>query len=305
MYGKWQMGHMALDQYTIKHNRTVDHMRRVDPAIKIIGVGRSGLWSEVMLAECGERLDLLSEHIYARIRPQYTLREKLYLLSHRITGKIARYRQIVASSPIARERDIDLSLDEWNYWYGPQLFGEIGTRFYYQDALGVAICLHEFFRNSDMVAMAHYAQTVNVLGCIKTSKTAAEFATTALPLHLYRAEYGTIPVEVNGAPESIDVAAALAEDGTAVTVAVVNATLETARLRFDFSGGEVSKSSAKWAIDSDDLMAYNTPGKPRNVDIVKSNVPEPTDSLTLAPTSIALWRFPVKVADKSAGIYMK
>ena len=31
-------------------------------------------------------------------------------------------------------------------------------------ALGVAAGLHEFYRQSDLIQMAHYAQTVNVIG---------------------------------------------------------------------------------------------------------------------------------------------
>ena len=42
--------------------------------------------------------------------------------------------------------------------------------------------------------MANYAQTVNVLGCIKTSKTAAALDTTGLVLMLYRKHFGTLPV---------------------------------------------------------------------------------------------------------------
>ena len=39
MYGHWQLGHMALDQYVIKHNLFADAMREVDPSIYIIAPG--------------------------------------------------------------------------------------------------------------------------------------------------------------------------------------------------------------------------------------------------------------------------
>jgi alpha-N-arabinofuranosidase len=69
-------------------------------------------------------------------------------------------------------------MDEWNYWYGEPVYGEIGCAYRLKDALGVAIGLHEFFRNSDVITMANYAQTVNVIGAIKTTKTTAFFDTT-------------------------------------------------------------------------------------------------------------------------------
>ena len=39
MYGHWQMGHMAPEQYTIKHNLFADAMRAVDPSIYIVAPG--------------------------------------------------------------------------------------------------------------------------------------------------------------------------------------------------------------------------------------------------------------------------
>ena len=78
----------------------------------------------------------------------------------------------------------------------PYVYGELGCVYDLADALGVAAGLHEYFRNSDIIQMAHYAQTVNVIGCIKTTKTDAFFDATALPLMLYRHHFGTIPVEV-------------------------------------------------------------------------------------------------------------
>ena len=46
------------------------------------------------------------------------------------------------------------------------------------------------FRNSDLFVMANYAQTVNVIGAIKTTKTAAEMEPTGLVLQLYRQRFG-------------------------------------------------------------------------------------------------------------------
>ena len=46
--------------------------------------------------------------------------------------------------------------------------------------------------------MANYAQTVNVIGAIKTTATAAEMEATGLALALYRRHFGTLPVKVEG-----------------------------------------------------------------------------------------------------------
>jgi len=60
--------------------------------------------------------------------------------------------------------------------------------------------------------MANYAQTVNVIGAIKTTPTAAEMESTGLALALYRRHFGTLPVKVDGAPAPLDVAAAWTPD---------------------------------------------------------------------------------------------
>ncbi len=96
------------------------------------------------------------------------------------------------------------------------------TSYFMKDALGIARGLHEYFRNSDLYFMANYAQTVNVIGCVKTTKTAAGLATTALPLMLYRKHYGEIPLAVGKHDGSLDVTAALTADKKYLTIAVVN-----------------------------------------------------------------------------------
>ena len=124
-------------------------------------------------------------------------------------------------------------MTEWNYWYGPYFFGELGTRYYHKDALGIAIGLHEYFRHSDIIFLANYAKTVNVIGCIKTSKTAAAFETTGLALKLYRNHFGTLPVAVNGDTAGLDIAAAWTSDKKTLTIAVVNPAEEKSDLTID------------------------------------------------------------------------
>ena len=66
MYGKWQLGHMPLEEYVKKHNRVAEAMWNVDKSIKLIGVGEVGKWSETMLKVCSDYMNLISEHIYCK-----------------------------------------------------------------------------------------------------------------------------------------------------------------------------------------------------------------------------------------------
>ncbi len=196
MYGDWQLGHMPLSEYVKKHNRVVDAMRAVDPKIVPIAVGAVGDWTKEMLTQSVAHMELLSEHTYWQSKPDVPAHvEQAVVAIRQIADAHRAYRKAL---PSLKGKDIRIALDEWNYWYGPNEYGELGTRYFLQDGLGAAAALHEMFRNSDIFFMANYAQTVNVIGAIKTTPTAAEMEPTGLVQQLYRARFGVTPVEVAG-----------------------------------------------------------------------------------------------------------
>jgi alpha-N-arabinofuranosidase len=185
-------------------------------------------------------------------------------------------------------------MTEWNYWYGRHLFGELGTQYFHKDGLGIARGLHEYFRNSDIIFMANYAQTVNVIGCVKASKTAAAFETTGLVLKLYRQQFGTLPVAISGDPYPLDVAAAWTADRKALTVAVVNPTEHEQELPVQIQGARLAGTGQLWLIAHSDPMAYNEPGKEPQVVIQEKKVSNIADRLTVPPLSISLYKLAVR-----------
>jgi alpha-N-arabinofuranosidase len=136
---------------------------------------------------------------------------------------------------------------------------------------------------------------VNVIGCIKTSKTAAAFATTGLPLALYRRRFGTIAVRVLGHPVPLDVAVALTADRRHATIAVVNPTPKTRTLRLDVQGGTLAGEAKRFLITGKDPMAYNEPGKPPAVRIAEGRAAafDPA-AIEAPPASIALFVVPLR-----------
>ncbi|MBN2376539.1 MAG: hypothetical protein JXD22_09065 [Sedimentisphaerales bacterium] len=288
MYGGWQLGYMKLEHYVLKHNQVVEKMQQVDPTIKTIGVGSVGDWSRGMLVSCSDNMDLLSEHFYCLGRTDVAqhVRQIPNNIKH-IADAHRQYRKTINS---IKGKDIRIALDEWNYWYGKHVYGELGTRYFLNDALGIAAGLHEYFRNSDIYFMANYAQTVNVIGCIKTTKTEAGFATTALPLMLYRKEFGTIPVKVGDAGNDLDVAAALTKDKRSLTVAVVNPTWNTCKLTFDLEGIRSSDKAKTWVIAGDNPFLYNTPGQEEKVSIKAAESTDLSKEVTLKPLSITMYK---------------
>jgi alpha-N-arabinofuranosidase len=292
MYGDWQLGHMPLADYVKKHIRFAQAMRAKDPSIKLIAVGEVGPWSEGMLANAADFMDYMSEHFYVQSQPG--------LMSHvglapaavrRIADAHRRYQKTI---PALKGKLVPIVQDEWNYWYGPHVYGELGTQYFLKDALGIAAGLHEFYRNSDIFFMANYAQTVNVIGAIKTSKTAAVLDTTGQVLALYRNHYGSIPVKVGGAPEPLDVAAAWKDGKKVLTIAIVNPTMTAQRLPLSVKGARLPATAKLFLITGADPMSKNVPGKEPEVKIVETEAAPIGSPLTVPPMSVSLYEITVR-----------
>ena len=206
----------------------------------------------------------------------------------------AAHRAYRASIPELAGRDIRIAMDEWNYWYGPYIYGELGVQYHLKDALGVARALHAFFRASDLYFMANYAQTVNVIGAIKTSRTAATLDTTGLVLKLYRTRFGSIPVPVTMGPPALDVSAALTEDGTALTISVVNPTPSAQRLTLTIGSPRPSGAGTQWVITGSDPTAANVPGQLPGVTLTEKVLPADLSRLDAGPYSVTMYRLELR-----------
>jgi alpha-N-arabinofuranosidase len=292
MYGDWQIGHMPLEKYVEKHRKVVDAMRAVDPKIQLVAVGAVGEWSRTMLGSAASHMTHISEHTYWQDKPEVPAHvAQTPEAIRRIAEAHRGYRRELAS---LKGRDVRIALDEWNYWYGPNEYGELGTRYFLQDGLGVAAGLHELFRNSDLLFMANYAQTVNVIGAIKTTPTAAELEATGLALALYRRHFGTLPVKVAGAPVPLDVAAAWTDGRSALTVAVVNPSAEARRVTLEISGAQVKGVARRFVLTGADRRSYNAPGRPRGVTVVQTSLTEDGSTLDVPPLSVVLHVLPTR-----------
>lgn len=289
MYGRWQLGFMPQDQYIKKHNEAAAAIWKIDPKAQLVAVGELGTWTQNMFKGSASSMSLLSEHIYAKELPDPIAHAKQ--LADQIKVRAEAHRKYRKEIPELAGKDIRIAMDEWNYWYGPYVFGELGVRYRLKDGLGVALGLHEFYRNSDLFFVANYAQTVNVLGAIKTTPTASAFEATGLVLKLYRKEFGTIPVSIAQQPEGLDVSAAWNADRSNLTLSVVNLTDKADSITLEFAGGAFKESVRKFEISGTDLQAYNDPGKPLPITIQESAEDAPGGKLNIAPRSATIYRF--------------
>jgi alpha-N-arabinofuranosidase len=292
MYGDWQLGHMSLDEYVKKHKTVVDAMRTVDRSIELVGVGALGDWSRRMLTDCSSHMAMISEHVYWQSKP--SLLEHVGQARDSIRKIAEGHRAYRKEIPSLKGKNVRVALDEWNYWYGPNEYGELGTRYFLDDGLGIAVGLHEMFRQSDIYAMANYAQTVNVIGAIKTTPTEAEMETTGLVLALYRKHFGVLPLAVTGEQGDLDVAAARSADGRAITLAVVNPTEDAAKVSLGFAGAEAAGAVRRWTITGPTRRAFNAPGQPRQVTVAEETLGALGESVSVPPLSVVLYEIPVR-----------
>ncbi len=288
MYGQWQLGVMPQSEFIKKHNDAAAAIRRIDPNAKLIAVGSVGDWSRNMLAGSADFMNLLSEHFYCKLKPDPIEHAK------QLRGEVKRiadaHRAYRKEIPQLAGKNIPIAMDEWNYWYGNYVFGELGVRYRHKDGLGVALGLHEYFRNSDLYFMANYAQTVNVLGAIKANGSAAALETTGLVLKLYRNEFGTIPIAIRDQPADLDISAAWTEDRQTLTVAAVNLTNETKQFKVDFPGVSLASAAKLWTIASSDMDAFNDPSNPPVVQIESSETNIAGNTLRIPAQAVVLYR---------------
>jgi alpha-N-arabinofuranosidase len=288
MYGDWQLGHMPLEQYTKKHNEAVKAMWKVDSSIKPIAVGEVGEWSRTILENSSDYMSLISEHIY--VKEKVNIPEHSSQLAKAIREKADAHRKYRKEIEGLAEKDIDIAMDEWNYWYGDYIYGELGVRYYLRDALGAARAFHEYYRNSDIIFMANYAQTVNVIGAIKTNDTTSTFAATGMVLKLYRNTFGSIPVEISGDMGDLDVFAALTDNKDSITISIVNPTGSEKKLNIDLPEVRNKSKAIKWEIHHPNPAGYNEPGKKTEVDIERKNVNIELNKLSIKKYSLAIYK---------------
>ncbi|WP_404422252.1 alpha-L-arabinofuranosidase C-terminal domain-containing protein [Nibricoccus sp. IMCC34717] len=311
MFGTWQLGFMQLSHYVEKHNRVARAMRKADPSIRLIGVGdiatinakhdpdqakRGITWSEGMLEASAEYMDLISEHFYEGRLP-WTKEESIALedlsarLKNAIRSKAVAHRQLQARLPNLKGRTVPIAMDEWNYWHRDHTYGEIGCVFDWADGLGVARGLHEFFRNTDIIGMATYAQTVNVIGAIKTTRTVAELETTGVVLALYRAHFGSRPLEAPEELGGVDVSAALNERGDRLTLGFVNIQREPRQLTVALAGSKPGLGKG-WLVAAPTPETRNEPGVARQVKAAEVASVDP-QQITVPALSVLIVELPL------------
>lgn len=273
MFGDWQLGHVPVRQYALRNNEYVREMRKVDPHIRAIVVGAPGGWNDVIFPECSGYMNLISGHFYAAPSSpsnpaEYESRFIQYSdeVAEGIRGIVNDFKpRLGNAAPDAKK--VRLAIDEWG-------LGGNGGFFCLGDAIAVARGMNELLRSANYVTMANWAQTVNVLGAINTTKNYASMNPIGYVLELYRKhmEGDLIPMTWSGSPLVDGVAVKDPKTG-AINVALVNYSPDSGQsVAIHIDGMNAKLNVTGWRIDGPTLEALNIPGVPNEV------TPEPIRS---------------------------
>lgn len=294
MYGDWQLGSMPVEHYVRKHNRVAQAMWDVDPTIELVAVGNSGEWNEQMYRSSSDYMTYISEHFYRQDWHGGGLMTHVKQIPEAIADIADEHRRWHRELDVLQEKDVKVALDEWNYWYGPHVYGLLGTRYFLRDALGIAAGVNEYLRNTDIIFMANYAQTVNVIGAIKATPTDSFLSATGVVLKTYRQKMGTIPVEVTGETLPFDVAAALTPEEEYLTISVVNPTKRDQRLPLAVDGGTLRKRGEAHVISGTDDMTYNDVNNKNNVNSKVREVEIMDGGISVPEISASIYKFKIR-----------
>jgi alpha-L-arabinofuranosidase len=222
MYGQWQLGHMSIEHYVIKHRMVADSMRKADPTIKLVACGATLYeinttnrhhrllpkeripykygspedWDGQLFANDLDYMDFIAEHAYPNfgnafdtVRQQFvavrdSLPERVRKTPNRIKGAAEAMYEYQKRYPGVKEKNITYFIDEWSS----------GARGF-EGTLCVALTMHEIFRYTDIYTMSGYT---GFTGNVSFNSNEAVYSSTGLFFKTYREHFGTLPLKVTG-----------------------------------------------------------------------------------------------------------
>jgi len=308
MYGDWQLGHVSVERYAARHNAFVAAMKARNPAIKIIAVGSPGRWNDVILPQCAANMDLLSAHHYSERKLRVPLSPSEAVEYERnfdnwsgdvaagIRRLVSDFRQRLDKGD-NNVKKVRLAIDEWGIvrdWNSaPDGPGVGAFEHYYMlgDAIAAARALHEILRCSDVVAMANWAQTVNVIATIKTRGDHAVLDPVGHVLAAYKPSVAgaIVPVTISDQAK-IDAVAAWNPKKHRLALGLINYSPDISYdMNIRLGSLRPTRVLTASQIDGPSLDATNVPGKPEQVTTRSLNLPNTLDGpVPLPPHSITV-----------------
>jgi len=286
-------------------------------------------WDGWLLEKCADNIDYLSEHTYAYPDLAFSAEKQLFVdvrdplqfrarrLANRIGGAFEAWDKYVEKMPWLKEKNIKFIFDEWGNRMR-SASGNGGGGFMQQSGmlmpLSYALCLHEMFRHSDMIAASCATGGLRLL----TDHTgeAVGFTAEGVVMKLLQTHFiNALPVAAEGdSPQQLvpgtafvdrgtrptgsftyplDVLAAFSSDRKKFLISVVNPTEESRSLAADISGVKLLGPGKLYQIAPPGANSTNEAGKEAAVKIVETVQDRVPDSMPVPPVSISLYEFDV------------
>jgi alpha-L-arabinofuranosidase len=239
---------------------------------------------------------------------QETVLEWVRRPSDRVHLKGEEWQEYEQRFPEMKTKKIFMSNDEYAY---------TGGQTNLKLALAYAMVFNEMLRETDFLRMTAFTMGISTLDF---DQTAATLNTNGLLFKLYGEHLGagSIPVALIGnspqpAPTQhivgdmprtsagsptypLDMVAALSADRRFLTLAVVNATESAQMFSLNVNGARLTGNATLWQMTGKDLDAANHVGQPPQVEVKETATGEAPTSLSVAPISVDIYRFPVAQA---------
>jgi alpha-N-arabinofuranosidase len=286
-------------------------------------------WDGWLLEKCAGNIDYLSEHTYAYPDLAFDAAKQLFVdvhdplqfrarrLANRIGEAFEAWDKYVEKMPWLKEKNIKFIFDEW----GNRLrsaSGNGGAGFMQQSGmlmpLSYALCLHEMFRHSDMVAASCATGGLRLL----TDHTgeAVGFAAEGVVMKLMQTHFiNAVPVAVDGdSPQQLvpgtpfvdrgtkpagsptyplDVLAAFSSDRRKFLISVVNPTEESHSFTPKISGVKLRSQGKLYQIAPPSVSSTNEVGKEPAVKIVETAQDGLAETVQVPPVSVSLYEFDI------------
>ena len=286
-------------------------------------------WDGWLLEKCADNIDNLSEHTYAYPDLAFSAEQQLFVdvqdplqfrarrLANRIGGAFEAWDKYVEKMPWLKEKNIKFIFDEWGNRMR-SASGNAGGGFMQQTGmlmpLSYALCLHEMFRHSGLIAASCATGGLRLL----TDHTGEAVGFTAegvvmklLQTHFIKAlpvaaegdsppqlvpgtafvDRGTRPTGSSTYP--LDVLAAFSSDRKKFLISVVNPTEESHSLEARISGVKLRDGGKLYQIAPPSANSTNEAGKEPAVKIVETVQDRMPDSMLVPPVSVSLYEFDV------------
>ncbi|MEM1628042.1 MAG: alpha-L-arabinofuranosidase C-terminal domain-containing protein [Desulfurococcaceae archaeon] len=307
LYGRWQVGFCKDgEECGWRTVEFADHMRRVDPTIKLVAVGVDidPEWNVDMIRIAGEYIDYLSIHTYIFTDRQGKTYEDLVAWPVFIEENLRSIYYVIEQTKFKYriKRDIKIIFDEWNVWYPeaqPPYLTQITS---VKDAVFTGLVLNSLQRLVKIVPAACFAQTVNVLPLIITDDEGKMILSPQyLVFKLYTEVLeGNVVTTIASSPAYrskeldreipyLDASAVFSSDKTTLYLYVVNRhPEESAEIMLHIKNFKPSTIRHKYVAGTS-INDKNTFDKPDNVKIEeKSYALTTTQTVSIPPHSVNL-----------------